>query len=71
MVSMIDRFRNSILSTAEISFGFIFFSNSVKVESKTDLNPSGYNLMHASLEQSTAYDQRIIEFFKNDLTGEK
>ena len=45
------------------------FSNSVKVESKTDLNPSGYNLMHASLEQSTAYDQRIIEFFKTALAN--
>ena len=44
------------------------FSNSVKVESKIDLNPSGYNLMNASLEQSTAYDRRVIDFFKNSLT---
>ncbi|MDQ2745999.1 MAG: alpha/beta fold hydrolase [Acidobacteriota bacterium] len=47
------------------------FSNSVKVEAKTDLSPSGYNLMNASLEQSTAYDERVIEFFKNALISEK
>jgi pimeloyl-ACP methyl ester carboxylesterase len=40
------------------------FSGSNKIETKTDLNPSGYNLMNASLEQSAAYDQRVIEFFK-------
>lgn len=40
------------------------FSGSNKTETKTDLNPSGYNLMNASLEQSAAYDQRVIEFFK-------
>ncbi len=44
------------------------FSNSVKVESKIDLNPSGYNLMNASLDQSMAYDQRVIEFFKKSLS---
>lgn len=43
------------------------FSDSVKVESKTDLNPSGYGLVNASIEQSTAYDQRVIEFFKTAL----
>ena len=46
------------------------FSSSVKVESKIDLNPSGYNLMNASLEQATAYDQRIIEFFKVALSDQ-
>ena len=43
------------------------FAGSNKVETKTDLNPSGYNLMNASLEQSAAYDQRVIEFFKTAL----
>lgn len=43
------------------------FPNGTRVEAKTDLNPSGYNLMKASLEQSAAYDQRVIEFFKNAL----
>ncbi len=47
------------------------FPNSTKVEVKTDLNPSGYGLMNASLEQSAAYDQRIIEFFKNAFLSEK
>jgi pimeloyl-ACP methyl ester carboxylesterase len=38
--------------------------SSTTVEAKIDLNPSGYNLMNASLEQSAAYDQRVINFFK-------
>jgi len=46
------------------------FSNSTKVESKTDLNPSGYNLVNASIEQATAYDQRVIEFFKMALNNQ-
>ncbi len=46
------------------------FSNSNKIETKTDLNPSGYNLMNSSLEQSAAYDQRVIEFFKQALSGQ-
>ena len=44
------------------------FAGSNKIETKTDLNPSGYNLMNASLEQSAAYDQRVIEFFKGALS---
>lgn len=43
------------------------FPNSTKIETKTDLNPSGYGLINASLEQSAAYDQRVIEFFKTAL----
>lgn len=39
------------------------FPTGTKVELKTDLNPSGYNLTNASLEQSAVYDQRVIEFF--------
>jgi len=46
------------------------FPNATKVESKTDLNPSGYNMMNASLEQSAAYDQRVIEFFKTALSNQ-
>lgn len=46
------------------------FPNSTQVETKTDLNPSGYGLNNASLEQSAAYDQRVIEFFKQAL-GER
>lgn len=43
------------------------FPNSTKTESKTDLNPSGYNITNASLEQSEAYDQKVIGFFKQSL----
>lgn len=43
------------------------FPNSTKIETKTDLNPSGYNITKASLEQSEAYDQRVISFFKQSL----
>jgi hypothetical protein len=43
------------------------FPNSTKVQSKTDLSPSGFSIINASLEQSEAYDQRIIEFFKASL----
>jgi pimeloyl-ACP methyl ester carboxylesterase len=45
------------------------FPATVKIESKTDLNPSGYHLTNASLEQSDAYDQRVIAFFKQALSN--
>ncbi|MGI8884738.1 MAG: hypothetical protein ACR2IA_10905, partial [Pyrinomonadaceae bacterium] len=47
------------------------FPNTTKVESKTDLSPSGYSIINASLEQSESYDQRVIEFFKANLGSEK
>ena len=43
------------------------FSGSDNVEKKTDLNPSGFSLGKATLEQSDAYDQRVISFFKQTL----
>lgn len=46
------------------------FPATAKVETKTDLNPSGYSITNASLEQSEAYDKRIIEFFKQALGSE-
>jgi len=46
------------------------FPGETNVETKSDLNPSGYNLMNASLEQTAAYDQRVIEFFKKTLGNE-
>ncbi len=51
-------------STAKLSR---CFPSETKVETKMDLNPSGISINNASLEQSTAYDQRIIEFFKQNL----
>ena len=43
-----------------------FPSNST-VESKTDLSPSGYSIIDASLELSESYDQRVIDFFRQSL----
>lgn len=43
------------------------FPQTTKISSKTDLSPSGFNIINASLEQSEAYDLRVIEFFKASL----
>lgn len=40
-----------------------------KIETKTDLSPSGYSIINASMEQSEAYDQRLIDFFRNSLAN--
>lgn len=40
---------------------------STSVEVKTDLSPSGYNIINASLELSAAYDQRVIDYFRQSL----
>ena len=45
------------------------FPQTSKVEPKTDLNPSGYSVVNASIEQSESYDRRIIEFFKVSLSN--
>jgi pimeloyl-ACP methyl ester carboxylesterase len=43
-----------------------FPSNST-VESKTDLSPSGYSIINASIELSESYVQRVIDFFRQSL----
>ena len=43
------------------------FPNSTKIQTKTDLNPSGFNITNASLEQSEAYAEYVISFFKQSL----
>lgn len=43
------------------------FPQNSTLETKTDYNPSGYSITNASLEQSEAYDQRVIAFFKQAL----
>jgi pimeloyl-ACP methyl ester carboxylesterase len=58
-----ERLRTSTVSLTKC------FPSSTKVESKTDLNPAGYNIINASLEQSEAYDQRVIDFFKQALSN--
>ena len=46
------------------------FPNSTKIESKTDLNPSGIRINTASLEQVSNYDLKIIDFFKRSLQNQ-
>ncbi len=53
-------------STAKLSK---CFPVGTQVETKTDLNPSGYGITNASLEQSEAYERRVVDFFKEKLTG--
>ncbi|MBK7706551.1 MAG: hypothetical protein IPJ30_12435 [Acidobacteria bacterium] len=43
------------------------FPNSAKIESKTDLYPSGTNLVNASLQQFEEYDNRVVAFFRQSL----
>ena len=46
------------------------FPKNTKLEVKTDLSSSGSSINDASLEQSEAYDQRVIGFLKQNLNGE-
>lgn len=46
------------------------FPNSTRIESKTDLNPSGYRMSNASLEQVSNYDVKIIDFFRRSLQNQ-
>ncbi len=43
------------------------FPKSTAIESKTDLYPSGTNLVAASLQQFEEYDNRVIAFFRQSL----
>jgi len=43
------------------------FPASNRIESKTDLSPSGLSISNASMEQSESYDQRLIDFFRMSL----
>ena len=45
------------------------FPASTKVEAKSDMSPSGYSIINASVEQSDAYHQRVIDFFRNNLSN--
>jgi pimeloyl-ACP methyl ester carboxylesterase len=40
-----------------------------RLESKLDLSPSGFGIINASIEQSQAYDQRLIDFFRAALSN--
>ena len=43
------------------------FPSSSTVESRTDLSPSGFSIINASLDLSESYDQRVIDFFRQSL----
>lgn len=43
------------------------FPSSTRMDSKTDLSPSGMGILSASIETSEAYDQRVIDFFRSEL----
>lgn len=43
------------------------FPASTRMDSETDLRPSGMGILNASIETSEAYDQRIIDFFRRSL----
>lgn len=45
------------------------FPQNSPTETKTDLSPSGFSIINASIELSEAYDQRVIDFFKNALSS--
>lgn len=43
------------------------FPSTTTVEIKTDMSPSSFGMRNASLEQSEAYDMRVIDFFRQNL----
>lgn len=45
------------------------FPDNNKIEVKTDLSPSGFSIIDASIEQSDAYHQRVIDFFRSSLAN--
>lgn len=44
------------------------FPNSTKMDSKTDLSPSGMGILASSIEAGESYDQRVIDFFRNSFS---
>ncbi len=43
--------------------------SSNRIQAKLDLSPSGFRIINASMEQSEAYDQRLIDFFRDSLSN--
>lgn len=43
------------------------FPDSTNAQANTNLSPSGYSIINASIEQSETYDRRVIEFFRQNL----
>jgi len=44
------------------------FPSGNTIELKSDLSPSGFGIINASMEQSESYDRRLIDFFRQALT---
>lgn len=47
------------------------FPAGTQVDIQSDLSPSGHSILNASIEKSGAYDQRVIDFFKETLGGQQ
>jgi pimeloyl-ACP methyl ester carboxylesterase len=45
------------------------FAGNNRIAGKTDLSPSGFGIINASMEQSEAYDPRLIDFFRSSLSN--
>ena len=45
------------------------FAPGNQITGKVDLSPSGFSIINASMEQSSSYDQRVIDFFSQTLGG--
>lgn len=45
------------------------FPQTTVVKAKTDLSPSGYSIINASMEVSESYDQRVIDYLKQALSN--
>jgi pimeloyl-ACP methyl ester carboxylesterase len=41
--------------------------NSTQAEANTNMSPSGFTVVNASIQVSEAYDQRVIDFFRSSL----
>lgn len=55
-------------STSKLSKCFLPTST---VDVKTDLSPSGFSMINASIELSQAYDQRVIDYFRQSLASDE
>jgi pimeloyl-ACP methyl ester carboxylesterase len=58
-----DEYRESTAKAAKC------FPDSNRIETKTDLSPSGFSIMNASMEKSETYEQRLIDFFRGALSS--
>ncbi len=65
-ILLLSGFDEPQLQESTTKFAKCFAANN-KIESKFDLSPSGFSIINASMEQSEAYDQRLIDFFRRSL----